>query len=74
MDMETGEEPRGCPGTGLRVEAENGEREENRVACRRNDSFIASLSRSLVLRVEERQIENVEKKKKAFQLFPSKQT
>lgn len=49
MDMGAGEEPGGWPGAGLRVEAGNGEREESRVACLRNDSFMASLSRSLVL-------------------------
>lgn len=45
-----GEEPRGWPGAGLRPEDGNAEREESRAACRRNDSFIASLSRSLVLK------------------------
>lgn len=52
MDMGTGEEPSGWPGAGLLVEAENGEREESRVTCRRKDSFIASLSNSLVLTKE----------------------
>lgn len=52
MDMGTGEEPSGWPGAGLLAEAENGEREESRVTCRRNDSFIASLSNSLVLTKE----------------------
>lgn len=49
MDMGTGEEPGGWPGAGLRVEAGNGEREESRPTCRRSDSFMDSLSRSLVL-------------------------
>lgn len=53
MDRGAGEEPVGWPGAGLRVEVGNGEREENRAACRRNDSFMASLSRSLVLTEEE---------------------
>lgn len=49
MDMGAGEEPGGWPGAGLRAEGGNGEREENRAACRRRDSFMASLSRSLDL-------------------------
>lgn len=49
MDMGTGEEPRGWPGAGLAAEAGKGEREESRVTCRRSDSFMASLSNSLVL-------------------------
>lgn len=49
MDMGTGEEPRGWPGAGLAAEARKGEREERRVTCRRSDSFMASLSKSLVL-------------------------
>lgn len=53
MDMGMGEEPGGWPGAGLRLEEGNGEREESRAACRRNDSFMASLSRSLVLTEEE---------------------
>lgn len=66
MDRETGEEPGGCPGTGLRVEEENGEREENRAACRRKDSFIASLSRSLVLAVEEEMDKKCKKQRYIF--------
>lgn len=50
MDLGAGEEPGGWPRPGLRVEEEvKGEREESRVACRRRDSFMASLSRSLDL-------------------------
>lgn len=52
MDMGAGEEPGGWPGAGLREEEGNGEREETRANCRRNDSFMASLSRSLVLTEE----------------------
>lgn len=53
MDMETGEDPGGWPGAGLKEVEGNGEREESRVTCRRNDSFMDSLSRSLVLRKKE---------------------
>lgn len=53
MDMGAGEEPGGCPGTGLREEAGNGDREASRATCRRSDSFMASLSRSLDLTGEE---------------------
>lgn len=49
MDMGTGEEPMGWPGTGLAAEGGKGEREESRVTCRRSVSFMASLSSSLVL-------------------------
>jgi len=55
MDMGMGDDPGGWPGAGLRVEAGKGEREENRATCRRNDSFMASLSRSLDLTHEEEQ-------------------
>lgn len=49
MDMGTGEEPGGCPGTGVRLEADKEGRVESLATCRRNDSFIASLSSSLDL-------------------------
>lgn len=50
MDMGTGEEPGGWPGAGLREESGNRDLEERRVICRLSDSFMASLSRSLVLK------------------------
>lgn len=53
MDRGAGEEPGGWPGAGLREEEGNGVREESRAACRRNDSFMASLSRSFDLTEEE---------------------
>lgn len=56
MDMMEGDEPRGWPGAGLREEEGNGEREESRETCRRRDSFMASLSRSLDLEEERRWI------------------
>lgn len=49
MDMGTGEEPGGWPGTGVRPEAEKVGREESLATCRRKDSFMASLSSSLDL-------------------------
>lgn len=49
MDIGAGEEPGGWPGAGLRLEEGNGVRVESRAACRLNDSFMASLSRSLDL-------------------------
>lgn len=49
MDMGAGEEPGGCPGTGVRLEADKEGRVESLATCRRNDSFIASLSSSLDL-------------------------
>lgn len=61
MDREAGEEPGGWPGAGLRLVEANGEREESRATCRRNDSFMASLSRSLDLRREEGQRRDLRK-------------
>lgn len=60
MDIGEGEEPGGWPGAGLRLEDGNVGREESRVACRRSDSFMASLSRSLVLTEEEEKTENIQ--------------
>lgn len=60
MDIGAGEEPGGWPGAGLAVEEGKGEREESRATCRRNDSFMASLSRSLVLLEEEKIDRNIQ--------------
>ena len=69
MDNGAGEEPGGWPGVGLIVEEGKREREESRPTCRRSDSFMDSLSRSLVLTEEgerDRDRERISFKKNPF--------